>query len=345
LEANYAYAGRRAKRMTAEQFVDSVWQVTGAAPTEFDAPVIRGKVDHESLAKIELAGQWIWGESASAGKPPPAGEEVVFRLTVRLPADVVSGAAVISCDNAFELYIGRRQVAGSADWTRPQTVAMAGRLKQGDNEIVAVARNRGDRPNAAGFYFEARMTLKDGTPMEIITDESWKVSQQSPVGGREGRLGRTPGPWKQATLLGRPAVYARIDTQAKRSLAMGLSEQSSMVRASLLKSDFLMRSLGRPNRDQIVTSRPSDLSTLEAINLANGDVLAQAFAGGAENFLSQDLSASDMVQQIYRFTLSRDPSAGEMKTIVAAAGPQPSPQSIEDLLWAICMMPEFLMVR
>ncbi len=39
----YVYAGPRAKRLTAEQFVDCVWQLTDSAPTRFDAPVLRGK--------------------------------------------------------------------------------------------------------------------------------------------------------------------------------------------------------------------------------------------------------------------------------------------------------------
>ena len=30
-------------RATAEQFVDTVWQLTGAAPQKIDAPVVRGK--------------------------------------------------------------------------------------------------------------------------------------------------------------------------------------------------------------------------------------------------------------------------------------------------------------
>src|SRR5262249_2926080 len=37
------------------------------------------------------------------------------------------------------------------------------------------------------------------------------------------------------------------------------------VRAALLKSDPLMRSLGRPNREQVVTTRPDLLTTLQAL--------------------------------------------------------------------------------
>ena len=35
-----------------------------------------------------------------------------------------------------------------------------------------------------------------------------------------------------------------------------------------------MRSLGRPLREQIVSMRPTDLTTLEAVDLANGPTLA-----------------------------------------------------------------------
>ncbi len=310
-EANYVFAGRRVKRMTAEQLVDSIWQLTGAAPTNFDAPVLRGKVDAAAIANVELKGEWIWGESAADGKPPAAGEQLVFRKAVKLPEEVVSGSVVMTVDNAFDLYIARRMVAGSEDWTRPQTVAMTGRLKKGENEIIVVARNGGDKPNAAGLFFEARLRLADGSTVEIASDDSWTYSDKAPVGGREGRLGKTPGPWKSVTLLGRPKVYASIDSQVRRGLAMGVSSESSMVRASLLKSDFLMRSLGRPNRDQIVTSRPSELTTLEAIDLANGDSLAKALSVGAERYLEKNLSTAELVQQIYRFALSRDPNASE----------------------------------
>ena len=37
-DAGYVYAGPRARRMTAEQFLDAVWQLTGAAPVRYDAP-------------------------------------------------------------------------------------------------------------------------------------------------------------------------------------------------------------------------------------------------------------------------------------------------------------------
>jgi hypothetical protein len=66
----YVYAGPRAKRLTAEQFVDAVWQLTGAAPTKMDASVLRGKVDPE-LAK-EIRVPRASGSGATIRNPPPA---------------------------------------------------------------------------------------------------------------------------------------------------------------------------------------------------------------------------------------------------------------------------------
>jgi hypothetical protein len=50
---------------------------------------------------------------------------------------------------------------------------------------------------------------------------------------------------------------------------------------------FLMRSLGRPHRDQVVTSRPAELTMLQAIDLANGAILSKYLNEGANNLKGQ----------------------------------------------------------
>jgi hypothetical protein len=342
----YVYRGPLAKRMTAEQFVDSVWQLTGAAPTTFDAPVVRGEPDRSAGEATELHGEWIWGESADEGRVPPGGEQLVFRKQFKLPADVAAGVAVVTADNALEMFVARRSVAGSDNWERLQVVPMSTLLKQGENEIVIVARNFLDRPNLAGLFFEAQLRLSDGQTLTIASDDSWQVSAEGPRGSREGRLGQTPGPWQNAVSLGHPPAYARIRSQAKSNLQMALAAETSMVRAALLKSDFLMRSLGRPNRDQIVTSRPSSLTTLEAIDLAAGETLASALAIGARRLADRsELTKEQLVDELFRSALSRRPTPAERELLTESLGDPPSRQAIADVLWAICMMPEFLMVR
>nr|MDQ3332170.1 PSD1 and planctomycete cytochrome C domain-containing protein [Planctomycetota bacterium] len=53
------------------------------------------------------------------------------------------------------------------------------------------------------------------------------------------------------------------------------------VRAAFVVSDPLMRSLGRPNREQVVTTRPDQLTTLQALDLSNGPLLAEMLTKGA----------------------------------------------------------------
>lgn len=119
-----------------------------------------------------------------------------------------------------------------------------------------------------------------------------------------------------------------------------------MVRATLLKSDFFMRALGRPNRDQIVSVRPADLTTLEAIDLSNGQALADYLAKGAPRILAEHGSRPEELSRwIFQFALSRNPTANEAAAAREVLGDKPAPEHVEDLLWAVFMLPEFQLVR
>ena len=64
-----------------------------------------------------------------------------------------------------------------------------------------------------------------------------------------------------------------------------IAPEHRFVRAALVKSDELMRSLGRPNREQVVTTRSDVLTTLEALDLSNGQVFNDTLARGAAGLL------------------------------------------------------------
>ena len=119
-----------------------------------------------------------------------------------------------------------------------------------------------------------------------------------------------------------------------------------MVRASLLKSDLLMRTLGRPNREQIVSTRPLDLTTLEAMDLNNGGILDKRLAEGAQALLARAFATpSELVSYIWRAALSREPTPEELALAVATLGPQPEVGVTQDLLWSVLMLPEFQIIR
>jgi hypothetical protein len=119
-----------------------------------------------------------------------------------------------------------------------------------------------------------------------------------------------------------------------------------MVRAGLVKSDFLMRSLGRPNRDQIVTSRPNELTTLEAIDLSNDATVAKALEAGAKKLSAAHGKTPDLlIEELYLATLTRLPTEEEKTLLREILGEKPEPQTVADLTWSLWMMPEYLLVR
>jgi hypothetical protein len=343
----YVYAGPRTKRLTAEQFVDAIWQITGAAPAKMDAVLLRGKVDPQLAKKIKIQGQWIWGHSAKPGSTPPSGETITLRKTLNLDSDPASASAVVTCDNGYTLFVNNRKISAGDDWTKLAAVPLQTALHKGANTILVSATNAGKGPNAAGFFLDARVRDAAGKETAISTDATWEWSAKVPP-AKEGRVGTFEAKdWQAVTVVPALPVWQQtLDAQAPALLAQGSAASDHMLRASLMKSDFLMRTLGRPNRDQIVSARPNDLTTLEAIDLANGSVLSTAIAKGAQRLLkTQATSPAALITGLYRQALCREPSASELSTAQNILGASPTQQTLEDLLWAVCMLPEFLAVR
>ena len=145
-----------------------------------------------------------------------------------------------------------------------------------------------------------------------------------------------------APLKPAPQLTAKLPDFAKAT-----PPERKFVRAALVISDPLMRSLGRPNREQVVTTRPDQLSTLQALDLSNGAILADWLNRGAANILKAHPTATPdaLIEQLYRQALSRSPTAAELRVSRELLGARPTPDSLSDLLWAIVMLPEFQLVR
>jgi hypothetical protein len=124
-------------------------------------------------------------------------------------------------------------------------------------------------------------------------------------------------------------------------------KERQYVRAALVNADELMRSLGRPNREQVVTTRPDQLTTLQALDLSNGKILSETLTRGAANLLKENPKATSeqLIERIYQSALCRRPSAAELATGRAILGPSVTPESLADLLWVVFMLPEFQMIR
>lgn len=342
-DGGYVYRGPRAKRLTAEQFMDAVWQLTGSAPNRIDAPVLRGKSAPSGSQPNKLTGKWIWAYADVSNAA--AGETIVFRKKWPLKQLPKEAVAVVTCDNSYVLYVNGQRVHDGSSWENPDAVSLMPRLKVGDNDILIVAKNGGSGPNPAALYFETHLIHANGDVEAVASDASWEWTKTEPQGN--GRFKAEPTDWQPAALVSQPEIWSgQVSGKLAAGLEQGASSAGLMVRASLVKSDFLMRSLGRPNRDQIVTVRPEELSTLEAIDLSNGQTLADALNRGAQKLaVNRSESPAGFVRWLFQYAVSREPTAAELQVLVESFGDKLTTQGIEDALWAVVMLPEFQLVR
>lgn len=125
------------------------------------------------------------------------------------------------------------------------------------------------------------------------------------------------------------------------------SGKGPQVRASLVSPNLLMRSLGRPNREQVVTTRPDQLTTLEALDLSNGEILSQLTHRGAVKLRKKypDWTAEELINHIYRSALGRDPTRREGALCVELCGTPITEAGLADVLWSVFMLPEFQLIR
>ncbi len=353
-DKGYVYRGPRAKRLTAEQFVDAVWRLTGTTPAKIELKVPRAAPSAASVKKpvVEpLSAMPIWSGDIAGGRLPAVGETRSFRRQLVLDADVDSATCVITCDNGFELYVNGKKIGTGDNWADPKSFDLSPALLKGANQIVVVGSNAGSSPNIAALFFQVNVSLKGGARVRMATDASWEWTKSVPnARGTFSAAGKSKA--KAAEIVWQPVAFVKSEAWRKAEVRMaemlaGVDGMSSLpARASLMKSDLLQRALGRPNREQIVSMRPNELSTLEAIDLSNGQALTNLLAAGAAKLKKRSWSSPEaFARWLYLSALSREPAPAELKVAAGMVGAEISEQGIADLLWAVCMLPEFQTIR
>lgn len=136
--------------------------------------------------------------------------------------------------------------------------------------------------------------------------------------------------------------YDKPATQFLR--ADGSTNQFTATRAALVAADTLQVALGRPNREQVLTSRASAATTLQALELTNGAELAEVLSRGAEKTIAAQAPANDLVTQLYAKALGRKPTSAEVQLATSLVGQPVQKTGVEDLLWGLTMMPEFQLI-
>ncbi len=357
----FVFKGPRAKRLTAEQFLDLLWQLTDSAPLTQDAPVRRGEPSPALLSSSTLTAQPIQHSPAPPptvpetppGKTAPAKPKpslVALRTTVDLPSKPVRASGIFAASPGTRLLVnGALQQAPRAIPHGSVTeLQMSDAFAKGEN-VVVLLQNTPD-PAKSHALLELGFSFADGTKQRLASDGSWQSAGGFPEEFVKGNkfTQKTPefanAAWTPVALS--TSVNDAAPKNALLSDFVWAIQPRLPARAALLKSDLLMRTLGRPNRDQIVTARPNDLSTLEALDLSAGKRLSDLVALGAKTIAQrQKLSPEALTDWLFLYALSRPPQPLEREAALELLGSSPSVQKIEDLLWTVCMLPEFQLIR
>ena len=333
---SYRFRGPVCRRLSAEQFADALSQTL--------SPLYHG-VAYDPVGE-DLEARWIWHREQEVDRdvlPRPGRRFFRYQFDLdRRRDDVRAAQALIAADHAFVLYVNGERVAEGDDWRVAHRLDLTARLRDGPNLLAVEGENEGRLPNPAGLLLSLRLTFADSSRQMISSNTDWMTTDQPPEAGWTER-GYDDSAWQPARSFGRfdRSYWGRL---------VGFRHNPDrdhlpFARASLVTLDPFLKVLGRPSRENVVTRRDDQATLLQALALTNGAFFNQAVAEGAERWLARhgdDPQA--FVEHLYRNALGRQPSRTEARTASALLGEQPTPAVVEDVLWAVFMLPDFQLI-
>ncbi len=117
------------------------------------------------------------------------------------------------------------------------------------------------------------------------------------------------------------------------------------VRASIVENNQFLTALGRPNRETVSTSRETQANLLQALEFTNGERFNSVLRRGAENWKQKYRDPETIVKEIYRHALGREPRKAEFAIARKELGDRPDTNSVQDLFWALMLLPEFQIIN
>lgn len=328
--SDYVFKGPILRRMSAEQFSDAVSQVV--APVFY---AVAYDPTNEGLSDSR-----IWHRELKYDRDvlPEPGKRY-FRKTMALSDKAIKSAELlVSVDHSYVLYLNGSNILQGADWRKVGKMDVSDLLVPGDNQIAIEAVNEGEIANPAGILFVLKIRYNDGAEIRVHSDESWKSTDMPQQAGWE-QLGFKDDNWQNARNYGTGHWGKLVNFSFS-------TDPPKFARASLVKQHPFMKVLGRPSRENVITTRDSQATLLEALELTNGDYFNAVLEEGAALWLAEygnDVEA--MVVDLYRKSLGREPSGKEKKIMRDALGTTVGKEALQDLFWATLILPEFQFIN
>ncbi|MSU62248.1 MAG: DUF1549 domain-containing protein [Pedosphaera sp.] len=351
---DYVFRGPLVRRLSAEQYLDALSSITGVWQAKPEAQVDFLAGTPGALTRFAVPVRWVWNSQNAAEKAEPA--TVYFRKAISLAEMPASALIVVSCDNSYVLHINGKEAGSGRDHTKPNLIDIRKHLVKGTNVIAIAAVNdlaapdkkESPQTSPAGLICYARIRTEPAGArpslevLDFASNASWRWSTNKMDNWTKADFDASS--WPNALELG-DSDAAPWKLGKKFAQVLSGAARQGLTRASLVSADSLMLALGRPNREQVMTTRATIATTLQALELTNGQTLAEDLKKGAETLLqSAAKSTDDLVGLTYTRALSRSPTPGEARLGAELVGTPAMREGVEDLLWAVAMLPEFQLI-
>ncbi|MDH5381709.1 MAG: DUF1553 domain-containing protein, partial [Cyclobacteriaceae bacterium] len=324
----YVFRGPLVRRLSAEQFADAVSQVV--------RPLYHA-VSYDPF-KTQIPASWIWKREVEFDRdvlPKPGKRYFRYVFNVEPFDNIENADLLISADHSFELFLNGEKCGEGNNWQNVQRYEVASRLQPGKNVIAIEAENEGKVANPAGVLFAMRISNTDTEEVQMIYSGAGWVCTDTVKGEKWKWVDFNDDNWEPVRNQNRGNWGTLVDFSFARDLKI------QMVRASLVQLDPFQKALGRPTRENVSTSRESQATLLQALELSNGEFFNGVLEKGAETWVGDWKNGDELGKTLYMKAFGRKPSKEETEVIQKVLGNTTSKEGVQDLFWAVLLLPEF----
>lgn len=330
----FVFRGPVIKRISAEQFVDAFAQVV--------QPIYQSRsYDPDGLS---MPCQWIWHEEIELERrvlPKPGKRRFRKSFSIPVGQQLQSAKVHLTADHAFRFFFNGQLIGEGQDWQQIQRFDLPLDLLSPTNQIAIEGTNEGIIANPAGLLFSLRLQFADGSEQFVHSDRSWKSTQDTTQAGWKG-LAFDDSQWDQAWRAG---GFEKSFWGVLPAFAFDEADgQPDFVRASLVKQDEFMKTLGRPDRENVTSQRSTTSTLLQSLLLTNSSRFHDKISKAAESWLAEGHGPMEAAEQLYQQALGRQPNKKERKALRKQLKHADPLEALEDIIWSIVLLPEFQLI-
>lgn len=331
----FLFEGPAVRRLTAEQFIDAFSQTVD--------PFYYGLAFDPEHRQVDA--QWIWHEEIELDRrvlPKPGQRRFRKRFSTSQGTPLQKAEVLITADHAYTFWLNETKISEGTDWRQVARLDIPVDMLEKDNIIAIAGTNEGVIPNPAGLLFSLRLQYADETVAWIHSDPSWKSTTDT-LAQNWTALEFDDLVWNNAWRAGsfQNSYWGRL-------LSFTFSPDSTTMpfaRAALVRQDDFMKTLGRPVRENVTTSRAGEATLLQSLMLTNSQFFHEHLSRGADNWWQiSGGNTGELLDELYLKALGRLPTRSETNLLLKQLNGEAPRQALEDIMWALVLLPEFQLI-